>query len=583
MPRFQVIILIYYPGMKNIALAMSGGGFRAAAFSLGTLSYLNHLQYDGKPLLQNVTFIGSTSGGSFTSIAYTLGLYEGKEFSEIYREMLEAMDGEQLIASVFKILKDPRKWKGRKTKSRNLINAFSIAYDDFFQHKEFNTLFKAKEGISPHIKEICINSTEFTNGLSFRFQSQRKGMSRGKIGNNYIYFKDGEVGGRLLLGDLMACSSCFSGGFEPFIFPDDFVHHDLDRKTLSDSLVFKDNPFKVHDAGQDAKKDLLPDDTFNDISNRFGLMDGGVADNQAIDSILRANSRRDGKEFDLIILSDVSSYFVNGYTLPLEKKSWYSFLTVQFAINVLKFLAFIPVILLIWSLAESWQRWMWLALIPGAIAATIYLYGRYQYDAARKKAEKEKSTWMVVLFHYVSYFFTVRYSRLKQMVTARLKSVFLLTNDLYLKQIRRLYYQKIYNDPVLRDMTVSNAIYDLSKAKEKAQNDPEQVIKEVHYKDTLVEPDLNEIPAPLPALVDVAEKARLMPTTLWFDQFQKEEETLKAIVATGQFTICYNLLKYLVELSGRAELSKGQLELKALLMADWNTFNANPFDLYNKL
>lgn len=569
--------------MKNIALAMSGGGFRAAAFSLGTLSYLNQLQYDGKPLLQYVTFIGSTSGGSFTSIAYTLGIYEGKEFSEIYTEMMAAMDGEQLIASVFKIMKDPKKWKGRKTKSHNLINAFSIAYDDFFKHKEFNSLFKAKEGINPHIKEICINSTEFTNGLSFRFQSQEKRMSRGKIGNNYIYFKDAEIAGRLLLGDLMACSSCFSGGFEPFIFPDDFVHHDLDRKMLSDSLTFIDNPFKVNDAKQDAKKDLLPDDSFNDISNRFGLMDGGVADNQAIDSILRANSRRKGKEFDLIILSDVSSYFVNGYTLPLEKKYWYRFLTVQHVINSLKLLAIIPVVLLCWSLLLSWQRWMWLALIPGTIAGTIYLYGRYQYDTARNKAQKEKSTWMVILFHYVSYFFTVKYSRLKQMITARLKSVFLLTNDMYLKQIRRLYYQKIYADPILRDMTVSNAIYDLSKAKEKAQNDPDLVIKEVHYKDTLGEPDMNEISAPLAVLVDVAEKARLMPTTLWFDPFQKQEETLKAIVATGQFTICYNLLKYLVELSGRAGLSAAQLELKSRLMEDWNTFNTDPFDLYNKL
>ena len=31
--------------MENIALAFSGGGFRAACFSLGALSYLNHIKY----------------------------------------------------------------------------------------------------------------------------------------------------------------------------------------------------------------------------------------------------------------------------------------------------------------------------------------------------------------------------------------------------------------------------------------------------------------------------------------------------------------------------------------------------------
>ena len=58
--------------MKNIALAMSDGGFLASAFSLGTLSYLNHFQHNKKPLLQYVNFTGATSGGSFASIAYTL-------------------------------------------------------------------------------------------------------------------------------------------------------------------------------------------------------------------------------------------------------------------------------------------------------------------------------------------------------------------------------------------------------------------------------------------------------------------------------------------------------------------------------
>lgn len=52
--------------LENIALTFSGGGFRAAAFSLGTLSYLHNLKIvmTGMELslLDNVSYIASTSG-----------------------------------------------------------------------------------------------------------------------------------------------------------------------------------------------------------------------------------------------------------------------------------------------------------------------------------------------------------------------------------------------------------------------------------------------------------------------------------------------------------------------------------------
>ena len=77
----------------------------------------------------DVKFIGSTSGGTITNIAYTAGLCNGKQLDTIYHELLDAMDGEKLIAKVFAILRKNKYWKDRKDKSRNLINAFSIAYD----------------------------------------------------------------------------------------------------------------------------------------------------------------------------------------------------------------------------------------------------------------------------------------------------------------------------------------------------------------------------------------------------------------------------------------------------------------------
>ena len=113
--------------MENIALAFSGGGYRAACFSLGSLSYLRHVQYDGAPLLEKVKFISSTSGGSITNLVYAQYLFSGKSFEEAYRFLLTELDGEKLLAAATGILQNSREWSQRPEKSRNLINAFSIA------------------------------------------------------------------------------------------------------------------------------------------------------------------------------------------------------------------------------------------------------------------------------------------------------------------------------------------------------------------------------------------------------------------------------------------------------------------------
>lgn len=53
-----------YPStpFDEIALAISGGGFRAATYGLGTLMYLQHLTFAGKSLLERAKFMSSASG-----------------------------------------------------------------------------------------------------------------------------------------------------------------------------------------------------------------------------------------------------------------------------------------------------------------------------------------------------------------------------------------------------------------------------------------------------------------------------------------------------------------------------------------
>lgn len=61
----------------QIALALSGGGYRAAAFSLGAISYLQEVVINGRPLLEHVSVLSTVSGGTITGTRYAIGRSRG--------------------------------------------------------------------------------------------------------------------------------------------------------------------------------------------------------------------------------------------------------------------------------------------------------------------------------------------------------------------------------------------------------------------------------------------------------------------------------------------------------------------------
>lgn len=59
----------------EIALTLSGGGYRASIFHIGVLSYLDHLTLDdGSSFLDHVTVMSTVSGGTITGMLYLLSL-----------------------------------------------------------------------------------------------------------------------------------------------------------------------------------------------------------------------------------------------------------------------------------------------------------------------------------------------------------------------------------------------------------------------------------------------------------------------------------------------------------------------------
>lgn len=157
-------------GIQSIALSFSGGGFRAAAFTLGCSSYLQAVPYEQGELLQKVKFISSTSGGSITNLMLAYYLSQGKSFEACYERLLELMEGTKLLDDAMIFLTNDSVWEDRPTKSRNLINAFAMVYDrDYFSGGQFASLFNPVNPSEFFIEEICANTTDFDNGLNFRF------------------------------------------------------------------------------------------------------------------------------------------------------------------------------------------------------------------------------------------------------------------------------------------------------------------------------------------------------------------------------------------------------------------------------
>ena len=166
---------------ENVALAFSGGGFRASSFALCTLSLYNEINaisasetQKNEPLLRKVRFLGSASGGTIATALYSLYDANGKSFGDFYKKIHVATQGDTLLKKALEILTTDSYWAGPFKKNRNLINAFAQAYDDLlFTDKDAGfekALLGALKSDNPitHLDEVCFNATEFYHGLLFR-------------------------------------------------------------------------------------------------------------------------------------------------------------------------------------------------------------------------------------------------------------------------------------------------------------------------------------------------------------------------------------------------------------------------------
>lgn len=555
---------------NTLAVSLSGGGYRAASFHLGLLAYLQSVRWDGVPLLERVRVISTVSGGTFTGVCYASSLAQRKSLDDCYEKLYGFMHDTDLIREALKKLSDKKTWKG--SKGRSLINAFSLVYFDRLEHNTFRLLFDKRT----HLTEIIFNATEFHYGLPFRFQrcEPRPQDQNAYIGNRQVNMPP-EALKEVRLSDVIAASSCFPMGFEPINFPGDFIH---DGSPTLKSLT----------------QSWLPDQYGDHCPFPIGLMDGGIVDNQGIDSVLWAEERmrrytgelkemvsKDDKAIDLYIISDVSSPFMDGYVKAEEKP-----LKGLRNLN-LRRLGWIGAALVLGGIAAtvlgalfSARCWMY---VIGAGAAVLFLSGIASLLVSNLLRMAMKGFKVPEYFiKHLGRFNALRFGTYESLLRNRISSVVSMVSEVFMKQIRRREYRLVYDkESGWNTRLVMNAVYELTEKQIRYRNNSRE------EKDLLSD----DLKYASPGLIAVAESAKSMGTTLWFTPDElKDDKTSKLndLIATGQFTACFNLLEYIEKVlwnrKNAAEYNAYAPELRsainalyAKIMEDWKRFNADPY------
>ena len=547
---------------ENIGLCFSGGGYRATFFALGVLAYLDHVSYKNKSLLKSVKALSTVSGGTLTGVGYAKAVQmPNYNFKAFFKQFYNTFTPENdvLLENAIAKLENDTVWKANPYKNRSLINAFALTYSEM---PVFEGAFgKFEKSKIKQLEQVCFNATDFSFGLTYRFQN------RGYFGNNPLYRNNQKeinaLRNEVELGDVIASSSCFPVGFEPLVFPDDY--------------------FKDHSSS--SYKNLKGLDTFIE---GVGIMDGGIADNQGIGSMMLINDRMKGK-LDLIIVNDVGSYKMKPWkqdATKIEKKStakrvinkvlqyfsikpiYWTILLVGLAILLLNNMkVFGPTDYVGWYILGSALFGMGLLLtIFGLVASSVKIAVLSRLKHLFNKNIPE------ALLDDILTFEKLDISLIQVMLSNRVTSAMTMINDVFLKQMRRVNYDLFYSKNELKNKRITATVYKLSG-------------KKSPYMKT---PAYNKgIKAPSKNLESVCLTASETPTTLWWDKKDIVKNRMQTLIACGQFTVCYELMEYILELKADPESNIADFteidKLHDALKADWVLFNKKPLWLVEEL
>lgn len=485
----------------EVALCLSGGGYRAAGFHLGVMKTLNDLD-----LLDGVKFVSTASGGTITAMKFAIDRDRGISFDKFYAAMCDFLQNVNVVNDGLKKLKTTSSPHGKNDIS--LIRCASNIYRDHLlgKHnatKKNWTVEELVEGMKQRntFRDLIFNSTEFRSGNNFRFRvsPERKLV----YGNRNTWVKP-DIGRQVDLADIIAATSCFPAVFEPMRFPEDF--HFADRTKVEDP--FQANSYR-----------------FRSVS----LMDGGILDNQGLYG-MTVSYKKTPQPFDLMIVSDTSAREDFIYEFDLDERKG--------GISLLSLLLVLGAVLLVLMIATIWLTYRTLvgsgSFFDAAAATFVGLFvllltggilGGGIYGIIKLRSLRvmlyDFPIWQHIRNLTINDLWTIgkgRYYSLKAMVFT-----------VFMKRIRDLQFDQTMDgidkarcEFLFKDITVFSIIY--------------SIIPDRHgncamsFRDDL---------KPTQKMQDIAVAANKVGTKLWLANGE-----LESLVDCGRITICAVLLEY---------------------------------------
>ena len=522
--------------MAEIALSLSGGGYRAAMFHLGTLSYLNHLKYeDGHTFLHDVKTISTISGGTITGLWYVMNVCRGNNVVESFRELATLLKEVDLPGNAIRNL------VGGDEDICSLIRVMVSLYDDCFFHGEtFKLILDSIDKI--HIHHFSANGTDFDNGLPFHFQATKKIInarpeySRGLIGNKFNVL-DWRIAKQIRLSEILAVSSCFPGGFEPMCFPKDFSF-----SCKQENLLYVEKCKKIN------------------------LMDGGIVDNQGIEPLILANTHlsydhleaHSNPEYpclDLLIISDVASPYINSSDFfKSVSNSTISFHLIEKVVNWSLLLLLILLFVFI-----NYSLIFWIGVSVALFFVTLFVKILLCYLTGKIKNLLKNAPFSVEW----SMIRDISLHKISVMMVSRFNSLLNLASSVFMKPIRQMRYRSVYQNKMWKNRCVSNNLSELASdgCWNKKKNYPKYLI-------------------PSDSMKKNSDLAKALGTTLWFTEEDIQKGVPDALYCAGQYTICMNLLEYIDKLKkDNSNTNKEHCKILTLedqLRKDWEAFKQNP-------
>lgn len=225
---------------RKIGLALSGGGYRAAAYHIGTLRALNRLG-----ILDNIDVISSVSGGSITSTYYAL---HKDDYTNFESSLIEKLQKGVLWSAVVNlalvvILISLSVWIiGWWILFVDLVLLLSFWYKvlplSFWIERLYSKYFfyGAKLSDFPRKPLIAINSTDVTTGTLFTFSQIKMAGYKYEGKHKKITFNHADFP----LSKAVMASSCVPFAFSPIRIDEKYCneHFNGERPLLVDGGLY---------------------------------------------------------------------------------------------------------------------------------------------------------------------------------------------------------------------------------------------------------------------------------------------------------------------------------------------------------